>query len=78
MVDSTRQRVGRPSGRGTSSTIAGRSGLRYLGALGVAAVGAIHLQRYAGAGYSAIPKIGPLFLANAISSGLVALLVARG
>jgi hypothetical protein len=61
----------------TSTQVAGRV-LRYLGALAIAAVGAIHLQRYADADYSAIPKIGPLFLANAISSGLVALLLLAG
>ncbi|HEU4978156.1 MAG TPA: hypothetical protein VFT42_04620 [Solirubrobacteraceae bacterium] len=45
--------------------------LRHLGALCVLAVGAIHLQQYAGAGYSAIPTIGVLFLLNSIACGVV-------
>lgn len=38
--------------------------LRVGGALAVLAVGAAHLQQYAGAGYSTVPVIGPLFAAN--------------
>jgi hypothetical protein len=45
--------------------------MRVLGALAILAVGAIHLQQYIGAGYHAIPTIGPLFLTNAIVSGIV-------
>ena len=36
--------------------------MRVLGALALLAVGAVHLQQYAGGGYDAIPTIGPLFL----------------
>jgi hypothetical protein len=45
--------------------------VRRLGALAVLAGGAVHLQQYIGADYRAIPIIGPLFLLNAIGSGLV-------
>lgn len=45
--------------------------MRLLGGLAVLAVGAIHLQQYLGADYRSIPTIGPLFLLNAIGSGLV-------
>lgn len=45
--------------------------MRYLGALALLAVGAVHLQQYIGADYRAIPTIGPLFLLNAISCGVV-------
>lgn len=45
--------------------------LRFLGALAILAVGAIHLQQYIGANYSAIPTIGTLFLLNAIASAIV-------
>lgn len=45
--------------------------MRILGALAILAVGAVHLQQYIGADYQAIPTIGPLFLLNAIGSGVV-------
>jgi len=45
--------------------------IRWLGAVAVIGVGAVHLQQYLG-DYHAIPTIGPLFLLNAIGSGLVA------
>lgn len=45
--------------------------MRRLGALAVLARGAVHLQQYLGADYRTIPTIGPLFLANAIGSGIV-------
>jgi hypothetical protein len=45
--------------------------IRLLGALAVLATGAVHLQQYLGADYKAIPTIGPLFLLNAIASGIV-------
>lgn len=43
---------------------------RFIGALSILGVGAVHLQQYA-TGYSAIPTIGSLFLLNAISAGVV-------
>lgn len=45
--------------------------MRFLGALAILAVGAIHLQQYIGADYRAIPTIGTLFLLNAIGSAIV-------
>jgi hypothetical protein len=49
--------------------------LRFAGALAILAVGAVHLQQYVGADYRAIPTIGPLFLLNAIGSGIVGALL---
>jgi hypothetical protein len=45
--------------------------MRYLGAVALLAVGAVHLERYLG-GYNGIPTIGPLFLLNAIGSAVIA------
>jgi hypothetical protein len=45
--------------------------MRFLGALAILAVGAIHLQQYIGADFRAIPTIGTLFLLNAIASAIV-------
>jgi hypothetical protein len=64
----------------TANGFAGRNAAwlaaRVLGALGVLAVGAVHLQQYETL-YSAIPTIGPLFVLNfagatAIGLGLLA------
>jgi hypothetical protein len=46
--------------------------MRRAGAVALVAVGAVHLQQYFGADYRVIPTIGPLFLLNAISAGVVA------
>jgi hypothetical protein len=46
---------------------------RPLGAIAILAVGAVHLEQYLGSGYRSIPTIGPLFLLNALSSGVVAI-----
>jgi multisubunit Na+/H+ antiporter MnhG subunit len=46
--------------------------VRRLGAIAILGVGAVHLQQYL-AGYHSIPTIGPLFLLNAVSSGVVAI-----
>lgn len=43
---------------------------RYLGALLLIAIGAVHLQQYFGVYYQVIPVIGPLFAAN-FAIGLV-------
>ena len=43
---------------------------RFLGALSLLGVGAVHLQQYTN-GYSTVPTIGTLFLLNAISAGVV-------
>ncbi len=45
--------------------------MRVLGALAVLAVGAVHLQQYAGGGYNAVPTIGPLFLLNGIAAAVI-------
>lgn len=45
--------------------------MRFLGALAILAVGAIHLQQYIGADYRAIPTVGTLFLLNAVASAIV-------
>lgn len=45
--------------------------MRFIGALAILAVGAVHLQQYIGEDYSAIPTIGTLFLLNAIGSGVI-------
>src|SRR6201996_1764739 len=46
--------------------------LRWLGAIAILAIGAVHLQQYL-AGYRSVPTIGTLFMLNAISSGIVAI-----
>jgi hypothetical protein len=45
--------------------------MRFMGALAILAVGAVHVQQYIGEDYSAIPTIGTLFLLNAIGSGVI-------
>ncbi|HEY1523131.1 MAG TPA: hypothetical protein VGF70_08980 [Solirubrobacteraceae bacterium] len=45
--------------------------MRFSGALALLAVGAIHLQQYAGSGYEQVPTIGTLFLLNMISCTVV-------
>jgi hypothetical protein len=45
--------------------------MRFVGALAILAAGAVHLQQYLGADYQAIPTVGPLFLLNAIGSGVI-------
>lgn len=45
--------------------------MRRVGALAILVTGAVHLQQYLG-DYHSIPTIGPLFLLNAIGSGVVA------
>jgi len=50
---------------------------RYLGALSILAVGAVHAQQYYGAYFSVVPTIGTLFLLSFVGSGVVgAVLVA--
>ena len=45
--------------------------MRFIGALAILAVGAVHLQQYIGADYSAIPTIGTLFLLNGIGTAVI-------
>ena len=47
--------------------------IRRAGAVALLAVGAVHLQQYYGDNYRVLPTIGPLFLLNGISAGVVAL-----
>jgi len=47
--------------------------LRFVVALSLLAMGALHLQQYLGAGYSSIPTIGVLFLLNAIGGAILGL-----
>jgi hypothetical protein len=47
--------------------------MRRAGAVALLAVGAVHLQQYLGEGIKSVPTIGPMFLLNAISAGLVGL-----
>jgi hypothetical protein len=70
------------SGRRTAGAHAGahaqplsvaRRSLRIGGALALLAMGALHLQQYLGAEYSAIPTIGTLFVLNFAGSVVVAL-----
>ncbi|HEY3944347.1 MAG TPA: hypothetical protein VGL78_03895 [Solirubrobacteraceae bacterium] len=49
--------------------------MRYLGAIALLGVGAVHLQQYIGQNYQKIPTIGPLFLLNAVGSGVVGILL---
>jgi hypothetical protein len=61
------------------AAVAARWSARLAGAAMLAAMAGIHLKLYR-AGYSALPVIGPLFLANAISgclAGLAVLLAPR-
>jgi hypothetical protein len=51
------------------------TGIRALGALALAAVGAVHLEQYVAVHYHVIPVIGPLFLLNFVGSAAVALLL---
>jgi hypothetical protein len=45
--------------------------LRYLGAVSILLVGAVHAQQYYGAYFSVVPTIGTLFLLSFIGSGAV-------
>jgi hypothetical protein len=47
--------------------------MRFLGAVAVLGVGAVHLQQYLGNGYQTVPTIGPLFLLNTIACAVVGL-----
>ncbi len=50
-------------------------GLRATGALALLAMGALHLQQYYVAGYSAIPTIGTLFVLNFVGGVALGLLL---
>jgi hypothetical protein len=44
---------------------------RYLGALSIFAVGAVHAQQYYGAFFSVVPTIGTLFLLSFVGAGVL-------
>jgi hypothetical protein len=44
---------------------------RYLGAISIFLVGAVHAQQYYGAYFNVVPTIGPLFLLSFIGAGIV-------
>jgi hypothetical protein len=44
---------------------------RYLGAISILVVGAVHAQQYYGAYFSVVPTIGTLFLLSFVGSGVV-------
>ena len=46
---------------------------RYLGAVSILLVGAVHAQQYYGAYFSVVPTIGTLFLLSFVGSGVVGL-----
>jgi hypothetical protein len=55
---------------GRQSEVAGEIA-RYLGAVSILVVGAVHAQQYYGAYFSVVPTIGTLFLLSFIGSGVV-------
>ena len=68
---STRPFAGHPMRRtGTRRHIAGEIA-RYLGAISILVVGAIHAQQYYEAYFRVVPTIGTLFLLSFIGAGIV-------
>jgi hypothetical protein len=59
-----------PAQPGRRSEAAGEVA-RYLGALSILAVGAVHAQQYYGAYFSVVPTIGTLFLLSFVGAGVV-------
>jgi hypothetical protein len=59
-----------PARAGRLSRIAGEVA-RYLGAVSILLVGAVHAQQYYGAYFSVVPTIGTLFLLSFVGSGVV-------
>jgi hypothetical protein len=62
-------------GRGSCHRIAMLSVTRAVGAVALLVVGAVHLEQYTVAHFSAIPTIGPLFLVNFIAATSLGLLL---
>ncbi len=58
-----------PTQPGRRSEVAGEIA-RYLGALSILLVGAVHAQQYYGAYFSVVPTIGTLFLLSFVGSGV--------
>jgi hypothetical protein len=61
-----RQIPNRPSNRHVAAEVG-----RYLGALSILTVGAIHAQQYYGAYFRVVPTIGTLFLLSFVGAGVV-------
>jgi hypothetical protein len=59
-----------PPRAGGRSQVAGEVA-RYLGAVSILLVGAVHAQQYYGAYFSVVPTIGTLFLLSFVGSGVV-------
>jgi hypothetical protein len=59
-----------PSSRSRRRFLAGETA-RYLGAISILVVGAIHAQQYYDAYFSVVPTIGTLFLISFIGAGIV-------
>lgn len=73
----TTGQAGRPAyvstGDRARGTATAGTAVRYIGALALLAMGAIHLDQYLGDSYSQIPTIGTLFLLNFIGGTAVSL-----
>jgi hypothetical protein len=61
---------GRPALEGRRTELAGNLA-RYLGAVSLLAVGAVHAQQYYQAYFSVVPTIGTLFLLSFVGSGVL-------
>jgi hypothetical protein len=59
-----------PVRAGRRSEVAGEIA-RYLGAVSILVVGAVHAQQYYGAYFSVVPTIGTLFLLSFIGAGIL-------
>jgi hypothetical protein len=59
-----------PTQPGRRNEIAGKVA-RYLGAVSILSVGAVHAQQYYGAYFSVVPTIGTLFLLSFVGAGVV-------
>lgn len=59
-----------PAQPGRGGVVAGEIA-RYLGAVSILLVGAVHAQQYYGAYFSVVPTIGTLFLLSFVGSGVV-------
>jgi uncharacterized protein YacL len=59
-----------PAQPGRRNVVAGEVA-RYLGALSILSVGAVHAQQYYGAYFSVVPTIGTLFLLSFVGAGVV-------
>jgi hypothetical protein len=69
-IGSTAPMQALPARRGRRSEIAIEA-TRYLGALSILAVGAVHAQQYYAAFFSVVPTIGTLFLLSFVGSGVL-------